>query len=907
MSISKQSRVNESGLPLGGIGAGKIEFCQDGRFTNIITNNNWDCPIYNGTAGFPLLPRIKEGAPGSVDENSERRQSITSYEGVPGAWLAVYNPVDGARVLKTVGRPDFTCLAADEIEYTGRFPLAQVGYPKFKGIKLALKAFSSFILADTSEHYRDSSLPLALFAFEVENISDRQIETSLAMSWQNLNGVGGYAGFPINQPDPTSPIYRQDAHGSGLWFDHAPHTKLDPRVVGDYSLRGWSSQADAVYSWCAGWEANGHGKDVWDHFAQTGRFDNQSLPYTAGALAIQLHLKPGERAQVVFALAWNMPHLLAAETTWEHLVRPSGSAPAPKNANRRDYGHVYSRWFHDSWEVAGYGLQHWLETLQKIQALHNDFNQSNLPPRLIDALCNDLFPLYANTWYTRDLLCAVNESPTDMSGCMGTLDQRGVGHAASVCLFPALNRAELDLFARDQIGDEKDPRHWGRHYDSQTARFDLMLNMEGAILHDVGWDHLEAGRLGDQVWLSSHWPELSVLFVLQIYQHACWSGDQAWLDAYYPKIKTALQFHSRLDIDGDGVADLWGVGSNTYDTELYPYYGASPYIATLYLAALKAAKKMAQARNDQAFIEWITAQSEHAKETLENELWNEETGYYYGWLDRNHHAHDGLPTEHPRLGTHCHNSQLAGEFWANVLDLGSVVDEQRRSRTLQAIGSRNVDQVAGVPADEFRTDGSFSQSMSAFVLGYYGGLSTASGFPDLGWKAVEKVYHVRYDLDGSPWDATLQWSGPGNTQAQWGRWYFSTPASWYYLWSLGGVHLNRLSGELWLNPSWPSAWGSSLKKLPVFLPAFQAEINASRDHNSWTIDFQIKKILQGPISLKSMAIGLPDGFHKQALSFETKGLVKQQIPIEKDGRIVWDGDFSLSQSGDGFAVTVFKR
>ena len=74
---------NESGVPLGGIGAGKIEFCADGRFTNV-TTNNWDCPIIDGAARTPFMPRIKEGFEGSVYENAVRRRSLFSAEGLPG-------------------------------------------------------------------------------------------------------------------------------------------------------------------------------------------------------------------------------------------------------------------------------------------------------------------------------------------------------------------------------------------------------------------------------------------------------------------------------------------------------------------------------------------------------------------------------------------------------------------------------------------------------------------------------------------------------------------------------------------------------------------------------------------------------------------------------------------------------
>ncbi len=893
---------NESGVPLGGIGAGKIEFCADGRFTNVTTNNNWDCPIYNGTAGFPLFPRIKEGAPGSIDENAQRRQSITSYEGLPGAWMAVYTEMDGARVLKTHGRPAFTCMPQAEIEYTGRFPIAAVQYKGLAAVRLGLKAFSSFMLGDRSEDYHDSALPLALFAFDVENITGEEQSVSLAFSWQNLNGVGGYAWVPINEPDPTSPIYREDETGRGLWFGHDPQTEADPRVVGDYSLMAWSSHASAQTSWLAGWEASGHGEDVWAEFAQSGQLPDRALPYTAGALAVRLALKPGEQAEVVFALGWSMPHLLAAETQWEHLVRPSGSAPAPQTPDRKDYGHAYNRWYADSWEIASYGIAHWAEILARIEAWQGLFTGSNLPARLIDALCNDLFPLYAGTWYTRDLLCAVNESPTDMNGCMGTLDQRGVGHAASVTLFPELNKAELALFARNQIGGEDDPRHFSRHYDMRTGRFDYPLNMEGAILHDVGWDHLEAGRLGDQVWLSSHWPELTSLFVLQCYQHAIWNGDREWLDTHYPQMKAALHFQARMDQDGDGVAELWGVGSNTYDTELYPYYGATPYIATLYLAALRAGMATAEIKGDREFIDWAAERFEKARKTLERDLWNDSLGYYYAWLDRNYLAWKGLPGEHAFAGTHSHISQLAGEFYANLLDLGDLVDPERRARTVRSIGERNVGQVPGVPADEFHTDGSYSQAMSAMVLGYYGAFATAAGSPDLGWEAVEKVYRVRYDLDGSPWDAPLQWSGPGNTQAQWGRWYFSTPASWYYLWSLGGVHYNRLTGELWLNPSWPSAWGERLERLPVFLPGFQAEISASRANGAWEIDFRIKKLLRGRVEVKSICVSIPEYLIGKKVIVKSTALLDGEFSILHGKRLCWNMNSQLEQEGDGFSM-----
>ena len=894
---------NESGLPLGGIGAGKIEFCWDGRFTNITTNNNMDCPIYNGKAGFPLLPRIREGAPGSYEENSQRRQSITDLEGLPGGWLAFYNSVDGGRVLKVHGRPNFDCLNQNEIDFSGRFPVASVLYPGFKGCTLKLNAFSSFMVPDLSNEYQDSSLPLAFFQFEIENVTNIEIQAGVALSWQNLNGIGGYPGVPINNPDKTKPIFRDDAQMPGLWFDHDPDTKEDGRVIGDYSLRCKCNHKTTEYSYCAGWEAEGHGKDVWETFAEKGKLNNADLPYTAGALAATIHLLPKEKTTVIFTLSWNMPNLIAAETEWQYLVRPSGAAPAPNSQNRKNYGHAYNRWFKNSWDIAEYGLKNWEETLEEIQKWQNGLLNTSLPKRLVDGLCNDLFPLYSSAWYTRDLLFAMNESPTDMNGCMGTIDQRGVGHAAAVMLFPKLNQVELSMFARDQIGDENDPRHFAFHHNLKTGRFNLMLNREGAILHDLGWDHLEAGRLGDSVWSSAHWPEHTSLFTLQVYQHAIWNGDQEWLDDQYPRIKKALKFQSRLDQDGDGIGDLWGPGSNTYDTELYPYYGATPYVATLYLAALQVGYKLAVQYHDKDFQKWTEEKIIQVKKSLQEKLWNPKLGYFNTWHDINYKVFDGTPEEHPLFGDQCHISQLAGEFWSKILGLENIVEPGQLESVLNAIFERNVSQVPGSPADEFRTDGSYSQSMCAFVMGYFGGLATVSGFPEYGWKAVENVYHVRYDLDGSLWDAHLQWSGPGNTKTQWGRWYFSIPASWYYLWSLTAARFNKINQELWINPNWPKAWDQQKCVLPLFLPGISANVSTEINERDSSITINIESLKEDAIPLKSLGIGLPNQFLNQNLIIDVLGLNGYSGKDNDKGKIIIHGDFNL-KIGDQIKITV---
>lgn len=54
----------------------------------------------------------------------------------------------------------------------------------------------------------------------------------------------------------------------------------------------------------------------------------------------------------------------------------------------------------------------------------------------------------------------------------------------------------------------------------------------------------------------------------------------------------------------------------------------------------------------------------------------------------------------------------------------------------------------------------------------------------------------------------------------------SHSASWYLLWLIGGIRIDQLRGEIDIRPFWSAEWGDTLTDLPVFLPGFQAQVNA---------------------------------------------------------------------------------
>ncbi|MDZ7262625.1 MAG: hypothetical protein ONB05_11040 [candidate division KSB1 bacterium] len=100
---------NDAGVPLGGIGAGKIDLCPNGSIKNISSNNNMDNPIVTG-------------------HQYTRFQSV-SEEGVRGTFGALY--VEGAEacILKTKSLGDvehdyFETLKPNQIRFRGLFPKA---------------------------------------------------------------------------------------------------------------------------------------------------------------------------------------------------------------------------------------------------------------------------------------------------------------------------------------------------------------------------------------------------------------------------------------------------------------------------------------------------------------------------------------------------------------------------------------------------------------------------------------------------------------------------------------------------------------------------------------------------------------------------------------------------------------
>jgi uncharacterized protein (DUF608 family) len=144
-----------TGVPLGGIGCGRIDICRDGRFRNFSMNENLDAPL-------------------------------EQPDGVPGVYLAL--TVDGATV-DMATRPIITGHAACRtLTYTPRFPQAVLCADQIAPGLHATVTLSGTLCPHDLQR---SAIPGFLVHWLIRNEGTAPCRVALHMGWPNLIGAGG--------------------------------------------------------------------------------------------------------------------------------------------------------------------------------------------------------------------------------------------------------------------------------------------------------------------------------------------------------------------------------------------------------------------------------------------------------------------------------------------------------------------------------------------------------------------------------------------------------------------------------------------------------------------------------------------------------------------------------------------
>lgn len=683
------------GVPLGGVGTGKVELCRDGRFRNYSGNNNQDMPF-------------------------------EEPDGLDGAYLSV--EVGGeARVLAT--RAAGALPPVRELRADLAFPRVTLTAPDaFPGVEVRVLASGPIVPHDAAT----SALPGFIVRWTVRNRLAKPAAVTCRLAWPNLVGQGGGIGKPETRIGYADGYYR--------FWESPPEWQAEP-VRG----RGWQGlrYGNAPAPECAS-------ADGAQFLAVRGGDGVQvDINPRRGSVARVVTVPPRDEANVDMVVVWAMPHWIDSLGTerglyWQNLASDGK-------------GLVSLFWRHFE-RILGEG-----GSLRRLLAA------GSLPGWQQERLVNCCYPLVTNSVFYKDGRFSINEGPTEMAGCYGTLDQRLGAHPAAQFLFPELNAQELRQFAAYQ-------------------------SPNGGVNHDFGGGHLESGPR-DQSW-----PDIPCSFVLQLARHAWSLGDAKFAREMWPRVKKAID-RARLWSDaGGGVAQVGGPDHLGTSYDGYHYVGTTPYLGTLWIATLRVAGEWARREGEPETAAEMESLAAQALARMEADLWN---GKYY----RSYGSVTGP------VNGNCHAGMLAGEWYARMLAGCDVLPRERLKSCGKAWMRLNGSRKFAVPPDEVSPEGEARSEYGWLPYVEAFGLAALAA---AGVNGIEPVWkRILAAMQGAgrhPCDTKLMYQPLSGGQS-WGAYYMTAPASWLVYEALIDFWFDASTGTLRIGTKRDGDW-------PVIHPRF---------------------------------------------------------------------------------------
>jgi uncharacterized protein (DUF608 family) len=354
-----------------------------------------------------------------------------------------------------------------------------------------------------------------------------------------------------------------------------------------------------------------------DHPAQADRGFEETM---TGSVACKVLLEPGQSTTVNFVITWHFPNF-----------RSKGCGGAL-------VGHHYAARFSSALDVAGYLNSNFERLAGTTRLWVRTWYDSTLPYWFLDRTMANTSTLATTTCYRfKDGRFWAWEG---IGCCHGTCTH--VWHYAQAPgrLFP-----ELERLQRERVD------------------FGVGFHTDGAIGHRAGLtgashaaDDGQCGR---------------ILGVVREHQM---SADDAFLRRLWPKVKKAVQYMIGKDGNTDGMIE--GGQPNTLDAS---WYGKISFLASLYLAALKAGETLAREVGDTDFAEECATILRRGRQSI-LELYNGE--YFIQLEDPRHKKEVGV-------GPGCYIDQVFGQTWAYWIGAGSLFDREKQLSALRALWKYN--------------------------------------------------------------------------------------------------------------------------------------------------------------------------------------------------------------------------
>ncbi|XP_065059561.1 non-lysosomal glucosylceramidase-like [Rhopilema esculentum] len=676
------------GVPLGGIGAGAITRGWKGDF------NRWQ-----------LHPGIYER--NSVDVNQFtvciRKNKKTVYQHV----LSPNAPSGKLNCEKTLQGWKWNFHGGHAV-YHALYPRAWTVYeiPEHK-VRLTCRQVSPVF----PHEYKDTSLPVGVFVWTVENLGNEEIEVSIMFTFQNGTGgpsdeAGGHYNEAfmckgvfsevqlheqiINRRSPEKRGNESPAKGSapnasrkpnagssetcvlhdvsGVLLHHA-HQKNDFTLAIAAKHVVENGETAVSVSTKVSFDSKTPCRKVWEDLFDDGLLSNKpgdpnrkSYPgqTLAAAVASKTRLLPHQKRDLEFVLAWDMP------------VVEFGSGKGVKYCRR------YTKFFGDKRNAAPslccYALLNYPEWESRIEKWQNPIlNDSSLPDWYKSALFNELYYVTdgGTIWldirrkkdlHRRQIPNHVHEYGrfAYLEGheyrMYNTYDVHFYASWALIMLWPQLQLSlQYDIAASVLQCDTEERLMMMEGHMAQRK-------VPSCIPHDIG-DPEEEPFLKVNAYTihdTSTWKDLNLKFVLQVYRDYKITKNLQFLMDMWPAMKACMSTATGQDSDCDGLIDNSGFADQTFDC--WVVTGASAYCGGLWLGALRCMVEIATILKLDDNIDRYKTMLSRGKEAYERKLWN---GTYYNYDSSDKEYHNSIMAH-----------QCAGQWYIHACDLGQSAEDR---------------------------------------------------------------------------------------------------------------------------------------------------------------------------------------------------------------------------------------
>jgi non-lysosomal glucosylceramidase len=700
---------------------------------------------------------------------------VHKYESVPGNQFAMFQKSEGdatgvARVLMN-GHPKEGALSAWQWDYPVGAGNYYALYPKswfdYQWEKFPAHAVLEQFCPILPNNYKETSYPVAVYRWHVDNPTNKRVTVSVLLSWENM--IGWFRTYRHDLSDAMNEgnfnHMKRETLGAtktmqGIVLDRNHIGKISEEWDGQFAIASLS-EPGVELSYQTTFRPDGNGEEIWKPFAQDGKLANSNDSWTssgepiAGAIALRFTLEPGEKKIVPMVIAWDLPVVeFGSGRKWY-----------------RHYTDYYGTSGLNAWEIARDTLKNastWSAAIDAWQAPY--ISDESKPLWYRGMLFNELYPLAdGGTFWGRPVDANAKQAPTySFMECFDypfyeTLDVRFYASMPLIKFWPEIEKGVMREFAETVPQESRERMTWIWKTEQTGVPQYRIRKAKGAVPHDLGVPEEDPFKQINQFsWQDTNgWKDLNPKFVLLVYRDFKLSGakDMEFLKYTWPAVRESIAYLRQFDTNGDGIPQNEGYPDQTYDE--WVVRGESAYSGGLWLASLRAAEEIAKKLGDAKAASEYHQMFAKAQACYIKKLWN---GEYFRY-DTQSESRDNIQAD-----------QMAGQWYASMTGLGDLVPREMQQSALKKIFDYNVMKFAegnmgavnGITADgkliTLKDNQQVREVWTGTTMGV-AGLMLSLGLTEQAYRTLWGLYHTSYETKGYWFRTPEAWDITGDYRA----------------------------------------------------------------------------------------------------------------------------------------------